>query len=240
MQPAPDDFFIELGAGDGALTLYLLEAGARVLAIELDSRRARLLSERAYRYLNEGKLELCTGNLLDMDWRQLAGGTRCRLAGNLPYNIASRILSQACADTSYWDDAHFLVQKEMALRASARPGNRQWSRLGIAVRRSTDSSIVLELPPEVFSPPPKVQSCLLRLKPLEKPAIGEAEWSLAEQVARLVFSARRKSVRNSLKGHFSADELEATGLDLTMRGENIGLDELHQLAQVLAQREKRG
>lgn len=229
--PSDTDYFLELGAGDGALTSYLLDSGASVTAIELDKHLFGILSKRFSGAIHRGQLRLHQGDMRELDWQELTESRPdIRQVGNLPYNISSLVLARTMRSEARWRDAHFLVQKEMAQRVTAVPGGGHWGRLGVLAHCSVQPSLLLELPPEVFSPPPKVRSALLRLQPLSSPLDAELQPRVL-YIARHLFAARRKSLRNSLKPLFSGDELRALGLtDLDARAGNLSFEDLCRLA----------
>ena len=166
-----------------------------------------------------------------------SGGDGLRLVGNLPYNISSQVLSKALMDTGYWRDAHFLVQTEMGERLAAEPESRHWGRLGVLAHLSASAEIVLELPPEVFVPPPAVRSSLLRLRPLRPAPVSLDERDQVLATAALLFGGRRKSLRNSLKKWLHLGDFEELQVDATLRPEALDFASLCRLAERLREKQ---
>jgi 16S rRNA (adenine1518-N6/adenine1519-N6)-dimethyltransferase len=151
---------VEIGPGQGALTRRLLAAGARVRAVEVDAYLAGRLREE---FAEEPRFELIEDDILNVDISALAQGEAAVLAGNLPYYITSPIIRRVLAAGRSYERAVFLVQLETAQRIAARKGSRDYAYLSALTRMQSDPEILFNVPPGAFSPPPRVQSAVIRL-----------------------------------------------------------------------------
>ena len=151
---------VEIGPGQGALTRRLLAAGARVRAVELDAYLAGRLREE---FAAEPRFQLIEDDILNVDLGALAQGEAAVLAGNLPYYITSPIIRRVLAAGRSFERAVFLVQLETAQRIAARKGSRDYAYLSALTRMQSDPEILFNVPPGAFSPPPRVQSAVIRL-----------------------------------------------------------------------------
>lgn len=242
IDPQPEDLFIEIGPGGGALTFPLAERAAGVVAVEIDRGLAAALRRRA-----PGNLTVVEANVLDTDLGALvrseratrAGrALRARIAGNLPYNISSPILFRLIdlyRDGAGVTDATLMLQLEVAERLAAVAGSREYGVLSIMAALSADIEQVLTLPPGAFRPAPKVWSSVVRLRfrpaPLE---VGDEK--VFEGLVKSIFTQRRKTLSNALKpfaagrGGDAAAAIAAANLDGRRRPETLDLAELARLA----------
>jgi len=253
IDPAPDDTFVEIGPGRGALTLALAARGAHVVAVEIDCDLALTLSCEA-----PPTVQIVTGDFLDVDFGELerlaqklrathrpgAGtdGRKLRVVGNLPYNVASPILLRLLRlanGGARLGDATLMLQREVADRVVAPAGSRAYGPLAIMTRLHADAERVLTLPPGAFRPVPKVWSALVRLQ-FRRPAVPLRDPELFEALVRAIFGQRRKTVLNALRPFSSAmgvspgRALAGAGLDGRRRPDQLTLAELAELAEVLA------
>lgn len=225
---------LEVGAGPGGLTrALLLEGAARVWAVERDRRCLPALEEVAARW--PGRLTVLEGDALAMDPKPPRG---FRIVANLPYQIAAPLLVRWLTAADWpppWLDATVMVQKEMADRIAATPGSRAYGRLSVLAQWRTRPRVVMRVPPEVFVPPPKVRSSLLRLVPDPCPSTGFAPSDL-ERATAAAFGNRRKTLRRSLArlGRNVEDVLESAGLDAGMRAQDVPVSGYCAIARALA------
>lgn len=235
----PDTPVVELGAGLGALTYFLLECGGKVVAIERDREIVPLLRENLASYPG---LEIREANAAELDYRALATelGGPIHLAGNLPYQISSRILVSLADAGGAVARAVVLVQREVGERVASEPGSKTYGLLSVLVQRRFVAERVRSVPPGAFHPPPKVHSAVIRLT--AKPASGRSAEEDGDLVtaARAGFCARRKSLRNALKGSLAitdADRLSsalaAADIDGGRRAETLSVDEFNRLGRSL-------
>ncbi|MFC4215023.1 16S rRNA (adenine(1518)-N(6)/adenine(1519)-N(6))-dimethyltransferase RsmA [Pseudophaeobacter arcticus] len=224
---------LEIGPGPGGLTRGLLAEGARrVLAVEKDSRCMPALAEIAEAY--PGRLELINGDALDVD--PLAHLTPpVRIAANLPYNVGTELLVRWLTPKDwppFWQSLTLMFQREVAERIVAQPGTKAYGRLALLAQWRADARIVLSLPPEAFSPPPKVHSAVVHITALEQPRFP-ADAATLSRVIAAGFNQRRKMLRASLKSVAPGieDHLQAAGIAPTERAEQVSLEEFCALAR---------
>jgi len=227
---------LEVGPGPGGLTRGLLAAGARrVVALEKDPRCMAALSEISAAY--PGRLDVFNADALEFDMRgQLTGPVR--VVANLPYNVGTELLVRWLTPKDwppFWSSLTLMFQKEVAERIIAKPGTKAYGRLGILAQWKTTPSVVMELPPEAFTPPPKVHSAVVHLEALAQPRFPAPAGLLSSTVA-MAFNQRRKMLRSSLKS--AAPDIETAlrdaGLEPTARAEEISLEGFCALARRLA------
>ncbi|MDA9912424.1 16S rRNA (adenine(1518)-N(6)/adenine(1519)-N(6))-dimethyltransferase RsmA [Planktomarina temperata] len=227
---------LEVGPGPGGLTRGLLAAGARrVVALEKDPRCMAALSEISAAY--PGRLDVFNADALEFDMRgQLTGPVR--VVANLPYNVGTELLVRWLTPKDwppFWSSLTLMFQKEVAERIIAKPGTKAYGRLGILAQWKSTPSVVMELPPEAFTPPPKVHSAVVHLDALAQPRFPAPAGLLSSTVA-MAFNQRRKMLRSSLKS--AAPDIETAlrdaGLEPTARAEEISLEGFCALARRLA------
>ncbi|WP_375262735.1 16S rRNA (adenine(1518)-N(6)/adenine(1519)-N(6))-dimethyltransferase RsmA [Palleronia sp.] len=228
---------LEIGPGPGGLTRGLLAEGARrVLAVEKDSRCIPALQEIARTY--PGQLEILNADALEVD--PLAHLTPpIRIVANLPYNVGTELLTRWLDPGHWppvWSSLTLMFQKEVAQRIIAAPGSKAYGRLAVLAQWRTDARIVMELPPEAFTPPPKVHSAVVHLTALPEPRYPADAKTLFRLTAR-AFNQRRKMLRASLKGLTPdiEDRIVAAGIKPTQRAEELSLDKFCALAREVAQ-----
>ena len=231
-----DHDVLEVGPGPGGLTRGLLAAGARrIVALEKDPRCMPALAQIAAAY--PGRLDLFNADALDFDMRgQLTGPVR--VVANLPYNVGTELLVRWLTPKDwppFWSTLTLMFQKEVAERIIATPGTKAYGRLGILAQWKSTPSVVMELPPEAFTPPPKVHSAVVHLEALAEPRFPAPAGLLSSTVA-MAFNQRRKMLRSSLKS--AAPDIETAlrdaGLEPTARAEEISLEGFCALARRLA------
>jgi 16S rRNA (adenine1518-N6/adenine1519-N6)-dimethyltransferase len=227
---------LEVGPGPGGLTRGLLAEGARhVLVVEKDARCLPALAGIAAAY--PGRLEILQGDALEVD---AAARLRppIRVVANLPYNVGTELLIRWLTPTvwpPFWESLTLMFQKEVAERIVARPGSKAYGRLALLSQWRADPKIVLNLPPEAFTPAPKVHSAVVHFTRRAEPLYPADEAVLA-RVTAMAFSQRRKMLRSSLKalGPGIEEKLRAAGLEPTARAEEIPLEGFCALARVIA------
>ena len=227
---------LEVGPGPGGLTRGLLAAGARrVVALEKDPRCIPALAQISAAY--PGRLDVFNADALEFDMRgQLTGPVR--VVANLPYNVGTKLLVRWLTPKDwppFWSSLTLMFQKEVAERIIAKPGTKAYGRLGILAQWKSTPSVVMELPPEAFIPPPKVHSAVVHLEALAAPRFPAPAGLLSSTVA-MAFNQRRKMLRSSLKSLTPDIEtaLRDAGLQPTARAEEISLEGFCALARRLA------
>ena len=225
---------IEVGPGPGGLTRALLAHGAaRVIAIERDERCLSALAEVAAHY--PGRLDVIAGDAMKTDFPALAEGAQdVRIVANLPYNIGTELLIRwlTVADwPPFYSSMTLMFQKEVAQRIVAAAGDNAYGRLGVLAGWRTEARIVFDLPPQAFTPPPKVTSAVLHIVPRTQPL--PADGRKLARVTEAAFGQRRKMLRQSLKGIGGESLLAATGIDGTRRAETLSVAEFVTLANAI-------
>jgi len=229
-----DATVIEVGPGPGGLTRALLANGARrVIAIERDERCLAALAEISAHY--PGRLEVIAGDAMQADFAALATGKgTVRIVANLPYNIGTELLIRWLTPgrwPPFWASMTLMFQKEVAQRIVAAPGSAAYGRLGVLAGWRTQARIAFDLPPQAFTPPPKVTSSVVHILPRENPLPAD-EKKLA-RVTEAAFGQRRKMLRQSLKALGGERLLEAAGIDGTRRAETLSIAEFVTLANLI-------
>ena len=243
IEPGAGDRFLEIGPGPGALTLRLAPRVAHLTAVELDRDMAAALAPRL-----PPNVDLIEADFLQVDLSPLFGAGPLRVAGNLPYNVASpivfRLLETARrahdrGSSSPISDATIMVQREVADRIQAAPGTGDYGVLSIGVQLHADVRRLLTLPPGAFRPQPRVHSAVVRLA-FRPPPVTIRDHAVFEAMVRSMFTQRRKKLVNALaafaeaRGGEAAAVLEAAGIDPGRRPETLQLTELARLADRLA------
>src|ERR1700675_4069970 len=193
----PNYCWIEIGAGHGEMTEYLVRSGVPVHAVELDPALIERLQRLADKHPN---LTIVPGDVLETNLRALAAGRRIRLYGNLPYYITSPILHRFFSFADQIDEIHIVIQLEVALRLAAQPCNKDYGYLSVATQFYTRPEFVLKLPPGAFSPPPEVASALVTLRlpgPGAQSGVRHAEHFL--DFVKSCFGQKRKTLSNNLR-----------------------------------------
>jgi 16S rRNA (adenine1518-N6/adenine1519-N6)-dimethyltransferase len=217
---------VEIGPGLGALTWPVLQRCGALTVIELDRDLATRLRRR-------GGLTVIEADVLQVDFDALAQlmSRPLRLLGNLPYNISTPILFHLLESADRVADQHFMLQKEVADRMAAAPGGKDYGRLSVMLQWRYHIDTVLEVPPQAFDPPPRVDSAIVRMQPLPAPA-GQGLALLPELVS-VAFSQRRKLLRHTL-GRWLEARGFAGDFDVQRRAEEVPVAQYVALAQQLA------
>ncbi len=227
---------LEIGPGPGGLTRGLLAEGARrVLAIEKDPRCMAALAEIGAAY--PGRLQTINGDALEVNPLDHLRHP-IKVAANLPYNVGTELLVRWLTPREwppFWESLTLMFQREVAQRIVATPGSKAYGRLALLAQWRSDPRIVMELPPEAFSPPPKVNSAVVHLTALPAPRFP-ADPGVLNKVVAAAFNQRRKMLRSALKSVNPEieDHLIAAGIKPTERAEQVGLEAFCALARSLA------
>jgi len=238
IRPQRGERMVEIGPGLGALTGPLIERlatpEAPLHAVELDRDLIGRLKNKF-----GARLELHEGDALAFDFGALAAASAAdakpslRIVGNLPYNISSPLLFHLVSFAPCVIDQHFMLQNEVVDRMVAEPGSKAFSRLSVMLQYRYVIDKLLDVPPESFEPPPKVDSAIVRMIPYaphELPSVNPA--TLGELVTA-AFSQRRKMLRNTLAAYRDQVDFEALGFDLARRAEDVPVDEYVRVAQTI-------
>ena len=227
IDPRPGEALVEIGPGLGALTDPLVARCGHLTVIELDRDLAARLRRRQ-------ELQVVESDVLRVDLTALPrpAGAKLRLVGNLPYNISTPILFHLLPWATSVEDQHFMLQKEVVRRMAASPGGKDYGRLSVMLQWRYDIESVLDVPPEAFEPPPRVDSAVVRMLPL--PDAPEVDAGLLQELVAVAFSQRRKLLRHTL-GRWLADRGGAD-FDLQRRAEEVAVAEYVSLAAAMGSR----
>jgi 16S rRNA (adenine1518-N6/adenine1519-N6)-dimethyltransferase len=226
---------LEVGPGPGGLTRGLLSEGARrVLAIEKDPRCLPALAEISDAYPD--RLQVISGDALDVNPLEHLTPP-IKVAANLPYNVGTELLVRWLTPPTwppFWDSLTLMFQREVAQRIVAAPGSKAYGRLALLAQWRSEPRIVMDLPPEAFSPPPKVNSAVVHLTALPAPRYP-ANPAILNRVVAAAFNQRRKMLRSALKSVSPdiEDHLVAAGIKPTERAEQVDLEAFCALARTL-------
>ncbi len=248
INPQPGDVFLEIGPGEGALTMPLAATGAPILAVEIDRDLASALASQVPR-----NVSIITGDFLKTDVIPFLTGLepqrppqstaelparRLRVVGNLPYHLSSPILFRLIElhlSDALFADATVMLQKEVAERIAAKPSTKAYGVLSIHAQIHADISLLLRLPPAAFRPAPKVHSAIVGLT-FRPPQTRIVDFDIFERLVRMMFSQRRKTLANAIKP-FDASSgivLALSGIDGRRRPETLTLAEIGRLVELFA------
>mgnify|MGYP003392343290 FL=1 len=233
INPKEGEHLVEIGPGHAALTRPVLERAKVLTAIELDRDLVEILKHDPFL---KG-LTIIEGDALKVNFEELEGAGQLRVFGNLPYNITSPIIFHLLSQKGI-TDMHFMLQKAVVVRLAAGPSTKDYGRLTVMTQFHAQVIPMLVVPPSAFRPAPKVTSAVVRLKPKD---LTDEERSLVpylNNITTTAFSARRKTIRNSLSKFFTEEELNSFGLDPILRAENISVEKYVELARALKYRNK--
>jgi len=236
LAPTPADTLLEIGPGEGALTLPLLAAAGRLTAIELDADLIPALRRRAAAV---GELEVIHADILQVDLTALAhqlGTARLRIAGNLPYYISSPILFHCMRHLAAVRDLHFMLQKEVVQRMAAAPGSKIYGRLSVMLQLACRVESLFDVPAQAFRPPPKVDSAVVRMLPLAAHERHDAPPEDVHLVVKAAFAQRRKTLANALGQLLDGDAIRDAGVDPRARAETLEPAAFVRLAKAWAAR----
>ena len=231
IDPKPGERLVEIGPGQGAITLPLLRACGTLHVIELDRDLVQPLADKAR---DIGQIVIHQQDALRFDFSGLGDQGGLRVVGNLPYNISTPLLFHLIDQSEYIQDMHFMLQKEVVDRLAAIPGGSDYGRLSVMIQYYCRVEPLFRVGPGAFRPAPKVESAFVRLIPHARPPVAATDIACLAMLVRQAFSQRRKTLRNSLKGLLTADEIAHTGTDPAARPETISLRQYVALADRLA------
>lgn len=223
VHPQKTDQLIEIGPGRGALTEPLLQRGFSLSLIELD----RDLITFWQQHKKQSQLSLWAGDVLNFNWDSLT--PPYRLIGNLPYNISTPLLFMLLNATNPFEDAHFMLQKEVVDRMTAQPGNSEYGRLSVVLQYAWMMEKLGNVPPEAFTPPPRVQSSVIRIIPRKKIIHEATDLTHFNRLIQQAFKHKRKILSSNLP-HISPTLFEQLNIDPTRRAETLSVEEFVRLS----------
>ena len=228
IDPQRGDTVVEIGPGLGAITEPLLARLDHLHVVEID----RDLIARLKKQHPPARVTIHEGDALNFDFAGI--GTDLRLVGNLPYNISTPLLFHLAEYVGIVRDMHFMLQKEVVERMVAVPGESDFSRLSVMLQYRFHLEWLIDVPPESFDPPPKVQSAVVRLIPKDVSELHAKSQEKLSQVVQTAFSQRRKMLRNTMKSLLSESAFAELGIDPTRRAEDIPVEGYVRIANYLS------
>jgi len=233
LELVPGDKVLEIGPGAGALTLRLAQAGASLLALEIDSGLASLLSEFLASYHQKKILAV---DVLEADFSKLLGDECWKLVGNLPYNLTGPILGKILERPAAFSRIVLMLQKEVVVRLTAPPGGKQYGALSVMAQSYFELRKEIVVKRAAFYPPPEVDSAVISLSPKTRPAVAVDKQAEFRKLLQAAFAHRRKKLENSLgdaglvNGRSQGEELLGkAGIGLGRRAESLSLEEFAKL-----------
>ena len=227
IDPQRGDKVVEIGPGLGAITEPLLARLDHLHVVEID----RDLIARLKKQHPPARMTIHEGDALAFDFASI--GKDLRLVGNLPYNISTPLLFHLADYVGIVRDMHFMLQKEVVERLVAVPGESDFSRISVMLQYRFHLEWLIDVPPESFDPPPKVQSAVVRLIPRAASELHAKNQEKLSQVVQTAFSQRRKMLRNTLKGTLGDAGFAELGIDPTRRAEDLTVDDYVRIANHL-------
>ena len=210
--PKKDDNILEIGPGKGALTFPLAEYLEHLSVIEIDRDLITILEAQ-----NNQKISIYNSDALAFDFNQFS--KKLRIVGNLPYNISSPLLFHLLSYRDNIIDMTFMLQKEVVERIVASPGSKSYGRLSVVIQAFFDAELMFVVPKDSFDPQPKIESAILYLKTKSIPLVQNLK--PLENIVKLAFSQRRKTLKNCLKSKLNQSQ---TKIDLSQRAEMLTLE----------------
>jgi len=228
IDPHPGENLLEIGPGQGALTYPLLQRCDKLIAIELDRDLVPVLSRQAK---GLGRLEIINADILEFELSSIPGNKIFRVLGNLPYNISTPLMFHLLESVEQIQDMHFMVQKEVALRIVAHPGEPNYGRLSVMLQYQCDCQYLLDVAPSSFKPPPRVDSAVIRMVPFGSPEHDVGDYKNFSGIVQAAFSQRRKTISNSLKSVLDRKTIIACEIDPGLRAENLSVADFARLSR---------
>lgn len=227
INPQPSDNLVEIGPGLAALTEPVVERAGKLTVVELDRDLADRLEQHPFL---QSKLTVFRGDALKTDFRQFASEQPIRVFGNLPYNISTPLIFHLLEHLEVVEDMHFMLQKEVVERLAAEPNSKAYGRISVAIQQACAVEPVLMVPPGAFTPPPKVESAVVRLVPHKTSPYPVNDRKALHKICLIAFNQRRKTIRNNLKQIMNDEQLEALGIDPGARPETLSVADYCRLA----------
>ncbi len=236
ISPENDQHIVEIGPGRAALTKHLITQCRHLDVIEIDRDLVPLLAAQFAHHTN---INIHEADALTFDYSTLSQGERLRVIGNLPYNITTPLLFHLLAQSDVIEDMCFMLQREVVERICAQPGTKNYGRLSIMVQYQCQASNLFIVPPEAFTPQPKVESAIIYLKPLTKSEMTDVSPEALNKVVSQAFSQRRKTIANTLKNMISSTLLAQLDIDVTQRPETLSIEQYIEITRLWQQQIER-
>ena len=234
IHPQEGQVLVEIGPGLGALTEPVASQLSHMHVVELD----RDLAERLRHHpVLKDKLTIHEADAMKFDFNTLKqDGQPLRVFGNLPYNISTPLMFHLFEQSGLISDMHFMLQKEVVDRMVAEPGTADYGRLSVMLQYRFSMERILDVPPESFNPPPKVDSAVVRMIPYDTLPHRAQDEALLAHIVQVAFAQRRKTLRNNLKGVLDDDGFTALDIDPGIRPENLSVGGFVAIANYLSEK----
>jgi 16S rRNA (adenine1518-N6/adenine1519-N6)-dimethyltransferase len=226
IDPKPGDLMVEIGPGTGILTEPLAQAIRPLHVVEIDRELAAALRAK----YNSDQVVVHESDALDFDFASL--GDHLRVVGNLPYNVSTPLLFRVAAAAERVRDCVFLLQKEVVERMVAEPDTPEYGRLSVMLQYRFAMALVLRVPPGAFTPPPKVESAVVRMQPLGPERLRARDEARFAKIVGAAFEQRRKTLRNAVRALVGDSAFASAGIDPQRRGETLSVAEFVRLADL--------
>ncbi|WP_287830866.1 16S rRNA (adenine(1518)-N(6)/adenine(1519)-N(6))-dimethyltransferase RsmA [Idiomarina sp.] len=236
IHPQSGENLVEIGPGLAALTEPVAERCQQLRVVELDRDLADRLE--THPFLSQ-HLEVIRGDAMKIDFKAFASPEqKLRVFGNLPYNISTPLIFHLLKFSDHVEDMHFMLQKEVVDRLTAEPGSKTYGRISVSVQQRCEVQKVLDVPPEAFTPPPKVESAVVRLRPYVKSPTPVKDVQQLQSLCLTAFNQRRKTIRNNLKKLIDDTQLEALGINPSARPETLTVADYCRISDWLTDNQK--
>ncbi|SBS33775.1 Ribosomal RNA small subunit methyltransferase A [Marinomonas aquimarina] len=232
--PKEGQRIVEIGPGKGALTEGIISVTKRMDVVELDRDLIPILRVNLFRYPD---LTVHEADAMKFDFESLANEGNIRVVGNLPYNISTPLIFHLLSFAEKIDDMHFMLQKEVVDRLAARPGDNLYGRLSVMAQYYCRVESLFIVGPESFDPPPKVDSAIVRMMPHKTLPFVANDLKMLEDMVRIGFQQRRKTLRNNYKGVLNDEDFAALGIDPSLRPERLDVEDFVNIANHVSKKD---
>jgi 16S rRNA (adenine1518-N6/adenine1519-N6)-dimethyltransferase len=230
ISPKADDNLVEIGPGQGAITAPLLEHCQQLQVIEIDHDLIPILLAQFAKYKH---FKIHQQDALKFDFSTLVQEKPLRIVGNLPYNISTPLIFHLLSFQNKIKDMHFMLQKEVVERLAASAGDKHYGRLSVMTQYYCQVDHLFGVPPECFSPRPKVDSAIVRLAPYESLPFIADDIEHFSQLVNLAFQQRRKTLRNTLKQMINKEQIDSLSIDVSLRPEKLSVRDYVNLSNTI-------
>tara|TARA_B100000700_G_scaffold308184_1_gene385528 strand:- start:3318 stop:4127 length:810 start_codon:yes stop_codon:yes gene_type:complete len=236
IHPQKGENLVEIGPGLAALTEPVADRCEHLRVVELDRDLADRLE--SHPFLSK-QLEVIRADAMKVDFKTFASPEhKLRVFGNLPYNISTPLIFHLLKFSDHVEDMHFMLQKEVVDRLTAEPGSKTYGRISVSVQQRCEVQKVLDVPPEAFTPPPKVESAVVRLRPYAVSPTPVKDVQQLQSLCLTAFNQRRKTIRNNLKQLIDDTQLEALDINPSARPETLSVADYCRIADWLTDNQK--
>jgi 16S rRNA (adenine1518-N6/adenine1519-N6)-dimethyltransferase len=232
LHPQPREHLIEIGPGQGALTLPVIKKIKYLEVIELDRDLIPVLEDRVQ---HAGEIKIFNEDVLEFDFAKIKNDARLlRVFGNLPYNISTPLIFHLLNYAAIISDMLFMLQKEVARRLAAKPSTPDYGRLSVMLQYHCQTELLFDVPAHAFYPPPRVQSSIVRLIPHRTYPFLAKNPKLFADIVKHAFGQRRKTLRNSLKELVTDEVWEQVQIHSDLRAENLSVKDFVEISNALS------